>query len=559
MSSLKRPREESSLGEKEAPKDDKKAIILAYFPEVTGLSKADRKEAREFRCEVCGDKYSQKLHSGMGNLWSHITSTHKDYATAFKNFSTDSNSQTHSGLVQRSLKDYSINQEEFRRMKWLNAGISKNMPFSFVEEPAFRELAGDKGMSTETYMKLLVRVSDEIEGIIKEELPDKFGLVFDGWSAKGDHFVGLYAVYSIEQRVVYRLLRFSTFDQHYAEAQTEEKIRFGAKEYKEFIESSLREFYDKPFGSVLYLVGDNCAVNRRLADDMDIPLVGCYSHRLNLGIREYIDQHLRAPIDALREFMKILRKGSNFATLKARKVPLPVLPNETRWSGIFDMIDAYDKIKEHMNVIIRLGDDVARKIPSESHEKMFKKFGSVLKCFKVATKALQEEHVSLLNARKIFDYVLDETAKLSSFSNLRLKDKLTEAASIVHRPLYQAAVIKALRGEHLDEVDRLELYDFQLETVDLLTSSSPGYMDDEDDHARKLMNILQQSNTKEERPMYSNLECIPATSNKCERLFSRAKFAYTDLRSSMEYDNLEYSMYLLANKELWQYKLVKKF
>jgi hypothetical protein len=70
--------------------------------------------------------------------------------------------------------------------------------------------------------------------------------------------------------------------------------------------------------------------------------------------------------------------------------------------------------------------------------------------------------------------------------------------------LHKMSSLKRPREESsLGEVDRHALYDFQLETVDLLTSSSPGYMDDEDDHARKLMNILQQSNKKEERPMYS--------------------------------------------------------
>lgn len=53
-----------------------------------------------------------------------------------------------------------------------------------------------------------------------------------------------------------------------------------------------------------FLVGDNCAANKRLANLIGVPLVGCASHHLNLALRDYL-----APFDSeLEEVQQLMRK-----------------------------------------------------------------------------------------------------------------------------------------------------------------------------------------------------------------------------------------------------------
>jgi hypothetical protein len=58
----------------------------------------------------------------------------------------------------------------------------------------------------------------------------------------------------------------------------------GAENYIAAIETVL-SFSAKAFSHCVLLVGDNCAVNKRLARLMKVPLVGCASHRLNLAVK----------------------------------------------------------------------------------------------------------------------------------------------------------------------------------------------------------------------------------------------------------------------------------
>jgi len=80
-------------------------------------------------------------------------------------------------------------------------------------------------------------------------------------------------------------------------------------------------FFDKSISGCLFLVGDNCAVNKRLANLVGVPLVGCASHRLNFAVRETL-----APYDDLLE--EVQRLARQLRTLKQavklRYVPFAV-------------------------------------------------------------------------------------------------------------------------------------------------------------------------------------------------------------------------------------------
>ncbi|EGZ06337.1 hypothetical protein PHYSODRAFT_410894, partial [Phytophthora sojae] len=51
--------------------------------------------------------------------------------------------------------------------------------------------------------------------------------------------------------------------------------------------STILQEFGKSINQACFLISDNCAVNKRLARIMGVPLVGCASHRLNMAVRLY--------------------------------------------------------------------------------------------------------------------------------------------------------------------------------------------------------------------------------------------------------------------------------
>lgn len=56
--------------------------------------------------------------------------------------------------------------------------------------------------------------------------------------------------------------------------------------------------------NVVCVIGDNCSVNNRLSSLTSIPLIGCYSHKFNLAVEEWITNQLGCRM-SLRRFVSL--------------------------------------------------------------------------------------------------------------------------------------------------------------------------------------------------------------------------------------------------------------
>jgi len=171
-----------------------------------------------------------------------------------------------------------------------------------------------------------------------QNLPEKFGLVFDGWSSNSTHFVCLFAVFPNTSELVSPvLLTFSSF---------ENESDLSAKSYEHFINSTLN-FYKKSKDNVLVLVSDNCNVNLSLASLIELPFVGCASHRFNLAVKLYLEP-FDTVLKRINDLMKKLNTIKGKAWLKEKTKLRPVLRNVTRWSSTFKMVERYIDLKPHL-------------------------------------------------------------------------------------------------------------------------------------------------------------------------------------------------------------------
>ena len=89
---------------------------------------------------------------------------------------------------------FSVDKKAINVHKWLKWIIESNLPFSFAESELTRNNTNLEYRYRQTLTKDMHCVVLEVEKVIKSILADSFGLVFDGWSDGGSHFIGAYTL-----------------------------------------------------------------------------------------------------------------------------------------------------------------------------------------------------------------------------------------------------------------------------------------------------------------------------------------------------------------------------
>ncbi len=153
---------------------------------------------------------------------------------------------------------------------------------------------------------------------MKNMLPNKFGIIFDGWSdGRGNHIIGWFKYLSFSMIITY--FRYAEYDNEGEKANVLLTVEVPINEVSLTAEEHIRTLndilqgYGRSEKNILYLVGDNCSVNKKIARDMKVPLIGCHSHRLNLAVSAYLNLELMDEIECINTLMKKI-KNSNKAS-----------------------------------------------------------------------------------------------------------------------------------------------------------------------------------------------------------------------------------------------------
>ncbi len=82
---------------------------------------------------------------------------------------------------------------------WLDWVNGDGLSFNFVEKPLTREYTKLPTISVETLMKYIGELTQELEAKISSILPEKFALVFDGWTLDGTstHYMAVFATFLV--------------------------------------------------------------------------------------------------------------------------------------------------------------------------------------------------------------------------------------------------------------------------------------------------------------------------------------------------------------------------
>ena len=500
----------------------KECMKFFYFP-------AD--EDDKWGCKQCGKKFTCK--NGWSNLQGHLNNKHspkwkEEYSTALK---SNVNLEAY-GFINKKTTDM------FKWMQWI---ITRNRPLCDIEDPTTRSVVTMQPFSVNTLKKYMEKVAVEVELKIAAELPEKFGITFDGWSKFTYHYLGLFAVYECGPVVKVVLLGISP---------PENEEHLDTREHVTFLENTLH-FYGKNLDNVLFFVADNCSVNKSISTTTGIPMIGCYSHKFNLAVKLYIEEdHIAADIQVVHDLMKALKTLKNSGKMRRLGMESTVIENETRWSSTYNMLARYFKL--HKRIEENWDDEILGKMPTRIQYNHLEQITTMMVNLNAITKQLQKADLTMAEGRGLFQLAIEFVPIMETYLGID--------ADIVLDEDLENAIVKILE-EKEDQLTPLELIAVERFLLPVPASSTggsalPPEISDGLDIAER---FLKKRRTDAKAPTkYVNLKIVLPTSNVVERLFSCAKLILTDLRASLSPKNFEMLIFLKVNMEFWNIQTVHK-
>ncbi|KAG3093117.1 hypothetical protein PC121_g3350 [Phytophthora cactorum] len=257
-------------------------------------------------CKACGKRRKHAPNNGYTSLVTHVRTAHPSFEHDMRDATTAATGTLIAWVSQNASNHYG----------WLKWIIMGNLPLLL-------RIAGDTPVySLHSNMEGVTKV---VEITIGKEMPVNSGLILDDCSFGTEQYQGVYGCYETPSGPQYPLLSMAPVMDEPGDHLTAEGHPMAIERFQ--------PFFGKTIQGVKFLVGDNCAVNKRLAKLMKIPLVGCASHRLNLAVRDFLRPHE----SALKEVQQAAHTEPSGET-ESQDPSGPSPP--PRYALVFDVLDA---------------------------------------------------------------------------------------------------------------------------------------------------------------------------------------------------------------------------
>lgn len=469
------------------------------------------------------NKSLKKNPTGWTNLINHVNKDHSDAVALLSKTPI---------LDQANLLRFFMPKKGKNIFGWMEIVILGLRPFSCVEDKILQRYSNLEPICIETLMKYVDKIVLQVEKKITDILPDRFALVFDGWSCSDTHYVALFATYPFDNVEGYEsvLLAFSPMG--------DEKSLDAAEHYK-FIKKTL-ELFKKSLDNVVAFIADNCSTNKSAARISVVPMIGCASHRFNLAVMDIVNQN-KKEVEKVRSLMVILRQLIPAAALREETILKAILAFPTRWGSYHAMVKRYLEIREFLpSLDIPSVEDA---IPSPSETRKLQEILQVFDDLQAVNLSLQKRDTTMAMVRCYFDTVVEDFPELD--------DRLAFDAEIVGSVDFETAIvlIQQEKANDLNAGQRAAVSSLKLEKT--AESFAKGTT------ITKRLSILQRAQKKrkvtagDSFKSYMDTRFILPTSNMVESFFSRAGYALSDHRRSLLPVNLESQMFLFTNSRFW--------
>ena len=207
----------------------------------------------------------------------------------------------------------------FDMIEWF---IMRNQPLSEIDNEITRRLLNRKVICSKSIPKYILNLNAIVEKKVTSEIPDRFVIIFEGWTECHTHFVANFATCNVNGRFHETLTGL---------APLLKEDDLGADQLFEFIKANLA-FFGKSLENVVAFIDDNSPVNKKVSTDSGIPLIGCSSHKLNRAVEQWVEEDVdvKEALNVVNDLMVQLRKLENAAKLRKLTRLGAIDPNETR-------------------------------------------------------------------------------------------------------------------------------------------------------------------------------------------------------------------------------------
>jgi len=349
-------------------------------------------------------KVKQRLINGYSNLNTHLKVNHPTYVKDFDNRHMQSAKDDDGHFV-------TVNTSEAKNMcNWLEFLIDNNLPLNSINNRTVRDKVVMEAISSKTAVAVwhrLVRVVEQKIAVEMKNAPVK-GIMIDTWGKKHANasFTAIEAVYDcgLDENGVPKEPPLLSM----APLLNEECANADA--YIEAIKFVL-SCVDLEIADIAFIIADNCATNKSVAQKAGLKFIGCASHRLSLAGKRLMtdDAAIKAVVDKMFSLMQVLKKQKWSTRLRAETALLPADRNETRFNGTADGIKRFFQLKPHME---KIADEELTELmltPAEVRL-LTRNWEGVLEDISVATRILQQRERGQLNLAEV-RCILDELMK----------------------------------------------------------------------------------------------------------------------------------------------------
>lgn len=473
-------------------------------------------EGDSYLC-LCGKTRKQQAKKGYQNLVEHVFTSHPNYKELMKTGNRQLTLQELSSFKSQSI------------FSWIELIVFEYLPFNFVEKERVRKILKIQPISENTLKKYVELLCEAVEQRITNILPQKFGISIDGWTEGSVHYYGLFAICPGLKPI---LLAF---------APPLDETTYVAPNVVCFVLDCLHIF-KKGKENLLFLVADSTAVNPKIARELKIGFVGCFSHRFNLVLEDYLKTFAN-PLEDIKKIMMALSTLKIAGQLRKLSNLKPKFYNSTRWSGKYFMLKRFFQLLPFLN---QLGSEITSLMFSEETKEEMEVLLAKLEKLNSVTLALQREDLNLLQGFLLFENVMNDFPDIKPhFYPVNLPPNMPARA--VMPSSFESAIITVLDEdeERLNEMERQFLKPF----IQFHQASSVPVVENADsDYAAA---CLKRQKPESRQSRYMDLEFLCPTSNVVERLFSKAGLYSNDLRKALTPKNLETLVFLNINNEYW--------
>eukprot|EP00731_Ephydatia_muelleri_P013975 Em0007g1285a len=424
-------------------------------------------------------------------------------------------------LSGQTTLEYMLDSRSTNIFKWLEWIVMGELELIFCEKDLTRSNTKLKPISVKTLKKYMFKLVEAVEKkvSVKVSTAPSYALVFDGWSENSTHFIGLFVVHPGKEYAADPEIHLLAF------APLLDETNFTAENHVNFIKSTL-EWYSLSLELLFCLIGDNSSTNKATADLLGVPVLGCRSHHFNLAVEAYISEFLAAELELIGKLMPKLSTLKQSGRLRLMTTLRPVKQNVTRWIGVPDMFQRFERLLPNID---EADSEIMDLVPTP------------------AQKPLQHHDMTMKESNVLFRSIID------SYPEFAFNHYLGHDADIIHSKDLETAVIKiqANKESTLSIQEKRAVEQLLLPAASHAESGETVVDEDAQlsfaDRALKRQRVEE----KKECSKYINTRFLLPTSCEVERLFSMAKRVFCPLRRSFQPRTLEALLFLNQNRSLW--------